>query len=101
MINDHFSHLLKKFKLFHTLSDEALLVILNKLEVEEFPANVNIVTQGNYGDKIYFLIDGTVQAYVIDKHGEEITVAVLKQGDFFGELAVLTNGFRCETGIVY
>ena len=55
-----------------------------------------IVRQGELGDCMYVIEEGEVE--VIQRHGErEFCLALLKAGDFFGELAVLGKEIRPAT----
>ena len=47
-----------------------------------------IVTQGELGSEVYFLIDGTAHLVKNDHQKIEI-LAILQQGDFFGENSLL------------
>lgn len=87
-------NLLKSFSLFLHLQEEDLLDVANELEDEVFPVGANIVNQGDYGDKIYFVLDGMAEAYLINKQGQEVTLGTLSKGNYFGELALLARGRR-------
>jgi len=45
-----------------------------------------IFSPGDTGEQLYFLLEGTVRLYRIYGHHKEATVALLKEGDVFGEL---------------
>lgn len=85
---------LKSFGLFDELDESVLHSIAAELELEYYPENATVVTQGDYGDKLYFIVDGIVEAYIINKQGNDVIVGVLTKGNYFGELALLTDGFR-------
>lgn len=52
--------------LFEQLTEQDLHEISEEFEVEYFPKNSNIIYQGDYGDKIYFVLEGRVVVYVLD-----------------------------------
>jgi voltage-gated potassium channel len=52
-----------------------------------------ICTWGSQGDEMYFIVHGAVE--VLDQHGKAL--ARLHDGDFFGEVALLTNSPRNAT----
>lgn len=55
-----------------------------------------IVRQGEVGDCMYVLQQGEVDV-LIKKDDADVCVAVLKEGDFFGEMAIFEKEFRSAT----
>ena len=47
-----------------------------------------IFSPGDTGERLYFLLEGTVRLYRIYGDHKEATVALLKEGDVFGELSL-------------
>lgn len=85
---------LKKVNLFEELKHNDIVTIANQFEPEYYPINAIIVNQGDYGDKVYFIIEGSVEIFIIDKEGKENVLTILNSGNYFGELAILIDGFR-------
>lgn len=56
----------------------------------------NIITQGEEGDCLYVIQSGAVEV-LQEKNGEEIHIAELYEGDFFGEMAVFERDVRSGT----
>lgn len=55
-----------------------------------------IVRQGEVGNCMYVIQEGQVE--VVQRQGnKEFCLAVLSQGDFFGEMALFENEVRCAT----
>lgn len=81
---------LRKVNLLRTLSDSELNDIAEHLQPIRFRAGEVIVTEGAPGDAMYFIESGRalVSSWVENR---EIKLAELDQGDFFGEMALLTN----------
>jgi NNP family nitrate/nitrite transporter-like MFS transporter len=52
-------------------------------------ANTMVVREGDPGDTLYVILDGTVKVSHTDKQGHEVQLAILQAGDFFGELALI------------
>jgi putative ABC transport system ATP-binding protein len=75
------------------LAPSTLTEVAEKLMEESFPAGTVICRKGDVGDKFYLIRNGSVK--VVDlPDGEKI----LKEGDFFGEKALLTDeGLRTAT----
>ena len=57
------------------------------LTVEIFKKDDIIFKQGDIGDRLFIVQDGMVRIFIIDRDNEE-TIAVMKQGDIFGELSL-------------
>lgn len=65
--------------------------ILARLSSKKFEQGVNIVNQGEIGDTMYLIKEGKVKVWVDDPHKGKIVMAVLEEGDFFGEIALATS----------
>jgi uncharacterized protein YhbP (UPF0306 family) len=72
---------------------ENLAAQLNTMEVE---AGDVIVRQGAPADKFFIIIDGEVEI-VREDDGQQRTLATLKRGQFFGEMAILRDSPRMAT----
>lgn len=81
--------ILKKIPFFDGLSDEDLQQIAEKTQLEYFPADHMIFKQGDPGDKMYVIKRGEVQVI-----RENSILAVLKEGGFFGEMALVSDETR-------
>jgi CRP/FNR family transcriptional regulator, cyclic AMP receptor protein len=51
----------------------------------EYRANDHIFAQGDTAKAIFYIKKGRVKLTVVSKQGKEAVVAILKDGDFFGE----------------
>lgn len=86
--------LIKSFDLFEKLDDDTLRDIASELEIEDYPEHAIIVNQGDEAEKVYFVLDGIAEVFVINKHGQEVVVGSLTSGNYFGELALLISTTR-------
>lgn len=82
-------HLLKKTKLFHSLSDEEMEQIINKMIVKEFKKNETILYEEDTNEFMYIILLGKVKAVRTTKDGKEIILAMHKSGSFFGEMSLI------------
>jgi Cyclic nucleotide-binding domain len=55
-----------------------------------------IVREGDPGDSMFIVSTGEVRA-TLEKNGQQVPVATMKDGDFFGEMAVLSGEPRTAT----
>lgn len=81
--------LLRRVVLFRTLSDERLAVLEAGLRRHAFRRDTTIFHKGQDGDALYLIESGRVRIFLQTEAGGEHTLALLEQGDFFGELALL------------
>lgn len=53
-----------------------------------------VFKKGDVGDLLYLILDGSVDVLEVDKDGNEKKLAVLTQGQYFGEMALLSKKHR-------
>ncbi|MBR7079366.1 MAG: cyclic nucleotide-binding domain-containing protein [Treponema sp.] len=64
----------------------------------DYPKNTMIFAENQYGGDMFIIQEGSVKiTKVVD--GEEVTLAMLKKGDMFGEMALLENKPRSASAI--
>jgi CRP/FNR family transcriptional regulator, cyclic AMP receptor protein len=80
---------LRTVPLFASLSDESATELRDLLRVRALPAGTLLFRKGDRGDAMYLIEGGSVRIYIIDEDGDEVTLAELEQGDFFGEMALV------------
>ena len=86
--------LIEHVPFFRNASSEFLRDLIPRLDEREFAASDVIVHEGDVGDEMYFLTKGQVEALRGDPPQR---IAVLREGSFFGELAILTDAPRAAT----
>ncbi|MDQ3877308.1 MAG: cyclic nucleotide-binding domain-containing protein [Actinomycetota bacterium] len=87
---------LKKVPMFSSLEPEVLASLSERLLLERFAPGEDIVRQGDAGDKLYILTRGAADVLVRTDRGET-RVNTIKEGDYFGEYALLTGEERTAT----
>jgi K+-sensing histidine kinase KdpD len=80
--------------LFHELSHEDLLSVIDKFKEERFSAGTIIFDANSSGDKVYVIEEGVIRISRITTFGEETTLDILGQGEVVGELASLDGQTR-------
>jgi CRP-like cAMP-binding protein len=62
-----------------------------------YRTNKSIFVQGDPADAIFYIKKGNVKLSVVSKQGREAVVAILKDGDFFGEGCLAGQQLRMAT----
>jgi hypothetical protein len=83
--------------LFDDFSRDELLAFIRGLQLQLFDPGDIIVAEGDAGDSLFILTSGIVKAFVRDRGLQYRRVRTLHDGDFFGEISVLTGGRRSAT----
>lgn len=98
---------LKQIDIFDQLSDEEMDKLADMTHVQDVPKNQPIYFHGDTADTIFMLKKGRVRISRNSPDGESITLALLEEGEIFGEMALagederttraetMTNAFIC------
>ena len=82
---------LKNYEPFSLLSNNLLKKIVSKLQVQHYGVGQKICERGQKGNCLFIIHIGSVVETLTDSSGEEITVAVLREGGCFGTISLLTD----------
>src|SRR5712664_4997123 len=88
---------LARVPLFKRLDAQELEHLAEEIDQVNYKAGETIFHEHDHGDALYILEEGAVRIWVMDEDVTEVTLAELKPGDFFGELAVLDRGERSSS----
>src|SRR5438094_1188437 len=88
---------LARVPLFKKLEPHELEHLAEEVDQVNYKTGETIFNEHDRGDALYILEEGTVRIWVYDEDVKEVTLAELKPGDFFGELAVLDRGERSSS----
>lgn len=80
---------LRSMPLFEGFSEEVLMPLVRQMSVRRHPINQAILLQNDWGNAVYFVIDGWVKIRTYDLEGREITLTILGPGEVVGEMAAL------------
>eukprot|EP00760_Papus_ankaliazontas_P037804 PhM_4_TR8753/c0_g2_i3/m.93510/K04957/HCN4; hyperpolarization activated cyclic nucleotide-gated potassium channel 4 len=87
--------LLARVPMFELAEENVMEALVRVLEEDLIAPNQYVVQMGDTGSEMFFIAHGVVEIIVIDEEsGEERQVALLKDGSWFGEVAVLQNTKR-------
>jgi CRP/FNR family transcriptional regulator, cyclic AMP receptor protein len=85
---------LRSVPLFASLDDSAAIELRNLLSDKIVPRNTRLFRQGDKGDAMYLIESGRVRISIHDDDRQELTLAELAQGDFFGEMSIIDGRQR-------
>lgn len=83
--------------LFSDFSGAELLEVIRGLELQAFQQGEILVTEGEPGDSLFVLTEGTVRVYVKDSVGHNRPIRTMGDGTFFGEISILAGKPRTAT----
>jgi CRP-like cAMP-binding protein len=82
---------LRGVPLFAHLGEEELSRVTGAVRERTYPKNSVIVFEDDPGDALYIVAGGQVKVVLIGEDGREVILAVLAQGDFFGEMSLIDD----------
>ena len=85
---------LPKIPLFSDLSADAFIELFDRCPLRRFGQSERIIEQGSVGDSFFVICAGAVRVTRQDEAGQEKELAVLQEGAFFGEVALLSGAPR-------
>ena len=72
-----------------TLSDvPAINRFLSYCRVRTVPSKTVMIHAGDLPDVLYYIVDGSVEVMIEDEDGNEMVLAYLNKGQFFGEMGL-------------
>ncbi len=92
---------LKVHPVFKSLSEDDIDQLLKDEISEERVCLKNsvIIREGELGSSVFFIGSGSVRVVLQEKDGREMTLSILKKGEFFGEIATFEKMPRSATVI--
>ena len=90
---------LRTFPMLAELKDGELEKLSGLMREEIFPAGSRIIEEGDVGNTMYFLLEGTVEILKTTLYGEEYVCATLidEYSCVFGEIALIDHDRRSAT----
>lgn len=88
---------LEKVDILSSLNEMEVMTLADSLAEEKYDDGAIIFNQGDEGNYFYIVKQGTVKCLQTDAEGNQKVVATLKEGTYFGEIALLTSKPRQAT----
>jgi ATP-binding cassette subfamily B protein len=82
---------LRAIPILSILDEESIEAIVELFSTEHYPQDRIIVHEGDPGDRFYIIVRGRLEVFQNRPSGAESRVAVLEDGDYFGEIALVRN----------
>ena len=82
---------LGKVEMFKLLNDEQMLKLAESSTKHLYSKGELLVHQGDSGDSLLIISEGSVEVYISDSSGRKTHLADLHEGDYFGEMSLLTG----------
>jgi len=82
---------------FEGVPGEVRMALADQFTLRSFEDDDLIMKEGEIGDTFYLIRSGSVALTVTGPSGEEVFSATLSEGEFFGEVALLTGRPRTAT----
>jgi hypothetical protein len=82
--------------LFSDLQPGELEEVVEALQRHRVEAGWTVVREGDAGDSLFVVVSGALSV-TMREDGQEVELAILREGDFFGEVALLTGQPRSAT----
>jgi ATP-binding cassette subfamily B protein len=82
---------LRDIPILSILDDASIEAVAGLFITEHYPQDRMIVHEGDPGDRFYIIVRGRVEVLKKGPAGSESRTAVLEDGDYFGEIALVRN----------
>src|SRR5262245_63716844 len=92
MIASEREEFLRRLEPFSGLDADDLRALAEVCQVVRFPTTALIFREGEAGDCAYVVVRGSVQVFAIDRNGDEVVLAHLRELDHVGEQSLLPGG---------
>ena len=95
---DDLRDLVSRIELFSHLEDEELSLLTKTITRRVYAEGDHLIERGDVGESMFILVEGLVYVYAdTGDGGEELKVAQIIPGQFFGEMSLLTGEARSAT----
>ena len=89
--------ILRRVEIFSAFEDREIEAMANQAKLHDLPSGSTVVRQGEPGDSLYFVMEGLLDVTIEQAGKPPLRVNRLKQGQYFGEMSLLTGDPRSAT----
>ena len=86
--------LLHTVPIFRDLSDKDVIAMSDKMVSRSYNQGQLILLEEATGETFFVIANGSVKITRLSEDGREVILAILGEGDFFGEMSLLDGGGR-------
>jgi uncharacterized membrane protein len=86
-------------ELFEQLTDDDRVQLARVVDRRELSAGATLFHAGEPGESLFVVSKGEVELFIKDTAGQKIVLTVAREGEIFGELALLDRGARTATAL--
>ncbi len=79
-----------KIPMFENLEEDELIEVINEIDHKVYNKGEILFNEGGVANNMFFVNEGKVKLYKYTKEGKEQILHILSEGEFFGELNLLT-----------
>ncbi len=91
------THVLQRSQILASIPQPRLAELARSMRERRFKRGEIVFHQGDAGDTLHVLLEGSLKVYVPTDSGDEAVLAILGPGESFGEVALLDAGPRSAT----
>ncbi|MBL7003182.1 MAG: cAMP-activated global transcriptional regulator CRP [Gammaproteobacteria bacterium] len=81
-------------------SNPALESFLRHCHIKKFKKKSTIIHAGDDSDSLFYIIEGSVSVVIEDEEGNELILAYLNAGDFFGEMGLFDENIKRSAWVI-
>jgi diguanylate cyclase (GGDEF)-like protein len=89
--------LLRKIDMLSPLDNNELEQIYSRMKTVVKKKGESLFMEGDNGDEMYIVVNGKVSITVSTPDGSRVEIAVITEGNFFGEMSIFENAPRSAT----
>ena len=89
MSDSHRNDFIKKARIFSSLNDSEIELIVSRLSVKQFIKGETILYEEDTNQYMYVIMLGRVKVVRATEEGKEIILAIHQAGSFFGEMSLI------------
>ena len=93
------SDLLATVPIFSALSANVLDELLSRMTKRSYQKNNMILMEDEFGDTFFIIAGGSIKITRVSEDGREVILAMLGEGEFFGEMSLLDGETRSANAI--